>query len=353
MSPKKKALTLMIPEPCDENFNKMTPVKGGKFCGSCEKTIVDFRTMNDYQILRFYEQNNGKICGVFKPQQLNRAMPFPLEVAPSKNWKTVAALAAGLLFSGGLASQTITPTVGKMTVTTQSIHKGEQQKESTTPNQIIKGRVLDDTQYGLIGANVIIEGTRIGTTTDFDGFFELIVPANLKEIEVTVSYTGYEPQTLLFNEKYGIPNQSIDIELTSPFHMEQMIMGIMIAPDLEEAPTCGGDEIVELEEIPEITPDVVTPKGIATENQMTVYPNPFVGNLKVSYDYTDKGDYLFHLYDRNGRLLFAKSYHLLKGEQTIELDMATQNLGDGVYILQVSDSQDRILSTKKIYKGRA
>ena len=78
MSPKKKALTLTIPEPCGEDFNAMTPVKGGKFCGSCEKTIVDFRTMNDYQVLQFYKQNNGKICGVFNQRQLNRAMPFPL-----------------------------------------------------------------------------------------------------------------------------------------------------------------------------------------------------------------------------------------------------------------------------------
>jgi len=29
MSTKKKALTITIPEPCSENFDKMTPVKGG------------------------------------------------------------------------------------------------------------------------------------------------------------------------------------------------------------------------------------------------------------------------------------------------------------------------------------
>lgn len=351
MSSKKKALTLTIPEPCSENFNKMTPVKGGKFCGECEKTIVDFRPMNDYQILRFYEQNNGKICGVFNQQQLNRAMPFPLEVAPSKNWKAVAALAAGLLFSGGLVSQT-TP-VGVPTVSTQNIKTTEQDKDSNSdaPNQIIKGRVIDENQEGLIGANIIIEGTTIGISTDLEGFFELIVPANLKEMDVTVSYVGYEPQTLLFNEKYPIPDKQIEIELASPF-MEHVIMGIMIAHDFEEAPTCGDKEIIELEEIPEITPDRTTAKNIPTENQMTVFPNPFVGNLKVSYDYMTKGDYLFHLYDTNGGLLFAKSYSLLKGNQTIELDMASKNLGDGVYILQISDNQDRILATKKVYKGQ-
>jgi len=354
MSSKKKALTLTIPEPCGENFNQMTPVKGGKFCGACEKTIVDFRTMNDYQILRFYEQNNGKICGVFNQNQLNRAMPFPLESAPSKNWKAVAALTAGLLFSGGLVSQTTLSTVGMPTVSTQITKTVKQDKDSNsdTPNQIIKGQVIDENQEGLIGANIIIKGTTIGTSTDLDGFFELIVPTNLKEMEVTVSYIGYEPQTLLFNEKYPIPDKQIEIELASPF-VEHMIMGIMIAHDFEEAPICGENEIIELEEIPEITPDVTTAKNIPTKNQMTVFPNPFVGNLKVIYDYATKGDYLFHLYDTNGRLLFAKSYPLLKGKQTIELDMATKNLADGVYIFQISDNQDRILATKKIYKGQA
>ena len=95
MSPKKKALTLTIPEPCGENFNEMTPVKGGKFCGSCDKTIVDFRTMSDGQILNFYKKNNGKICGVFNEMQLNKAMPFPIAAKPNRNWKAVAALAAG------------------------------------------------------------------------------------------------------------------------------------------------------------------------------------------------------------------------------------------------------------------
>ncbi len=355
MSPKKKALTLTIPEPCSENFNAMTPVKGGKFCGSCEKTIVDFRTMNDYQILHFYKQNKGKICGVFNNQQLNRAMPFPMEAEPTRNWKAVAVLATGLLFGGGLVAQTTTPTVEKIAVVAQQITEKQQEKETTPPNKVIKGFVKNkEYQEGLVGVNIMIEGTNINTITDINGFFEMAIPSNLKEIELTVAYVGFETQTLLFNEKYPIPTKEIEIELASNhFEMDQMIMGIMISPDFEEAPTCGTDELVELEDIPEITPDAVIEKGILTESQMTIFPNPFVHNLEVSYDFADKGDYLFNVYDMNGRLLFAKSYHLLKGKQTIELEMATKNLNHGVYILQLSDSQDRILATKKVYKGQA
>ncbi len=355
MSPKKKALTLTIPEPCGEDFNAMTPVKGGKFCGSCEKTIVDFRTMNDYQILDFYQQNNGKICGVFNQVQLNRAMSFPMEAKPTRNWKAVAALAAGLMFGSGLVAQTTAPTLGKIAMTKQAVSKGTQTTDSTIPNRVVKGIVKDqEYQETLIGANIIIEGTNLATNTDFDGFFEITVPSDLDTIELTISYTGFETQTILFNPQYPIPKRTIEVNLESnaPMMGDVIVMGIMVMPDLEETPTCGTEEVVKIEEVPEITPDAVTEKGIITDQQMTVYPNPFINSLKVSYDFANTGDYLFNVYDTNGRLLFAKPYHLLKGQQTIELEMATKNLTDGVYILQLSDSRDRILATKKVYKGQ-
>lgn len=355
MSPKKKALTLTIPEPCSENFNEMIPVKGGKFCGSCEKTIVDFRTMNDYQILKFYQQNKGKICGVFNNRQLNRAMPFPVEVKPSSNWKAIAALAAGVLFSGGLAAQTATTAIGKRIITEQAIQKEKQEENSTTSNRVIRGIVKDgEYQDGLIGANIFVKGTTIGTNSDLDGYFELTIPDNLITFELEVSYIGYDTQTLLFNEKYTIPSYQIEIELISDsaIYSEGLVMGIIIASDFEEAPICGTDKIIDKDDIPEIEPDITT-KGLPTENQMTIFPNPFVDDFKISYDFSAQGTYLFNIYNMKGQLLFAKSYNLLEGKQTVELDLTTQNLNNGVYILQLSDEQDRILATKKIYKGQA
>lgn len=344
MSPKKKALTLTIPEPCGENFNEMIPVKGGKFCGSCEKTIVDFRTMSDGQILHFYKKNNGKICGVFNEVQLNKAMPFPLAVKPNRNWKAVAALTAGLMFSGGVFGQTVTPKSGDLSIMEQVVVNGETVNESTqTPTKILKGRVVNGEEV-LIGASIIIKGTTIGTATDVDGLFELPIPSDFNEFEVTVSYTGFESQTLLFNDKYPVPSNQIDISLA--FHPNMgMIMGIMI---MEEAPIC------EVTPVPveEISPNAPTKKGFSENKQMTIFPNPFVEDIRVSYDFEETGDYLFHVYDSNGRLLFAKTFYLLKGEQAVDLDMATQDLVNGAYILQISDNKDRILATKKVFKGQ-
>jgi hypothetical protein len=44
----------------------------------------------------------------------------------------------------------------------------------------------------LIGANIAVKKTTVGTTTDFDGIFRLTFPLNTKTI--IVSYTGFKTQ---------------------------------------------------------------------------------------------------------------------------------------------------------------
>ena len=60
-----------IPEPCHENWNKMTPKDNGRFCLSCSKTVIDFASMLPDEIQHFFIQNqNERICGRFKNSQL-------------------------------------------------------------------------------------------------------------------------------------------------------------------------------------------------------------------------------------------------------------------------------------------
>ena len=58
----------------------------------------------------------------------------------------------------------------------------------------VTGTVYEETGIGAIGANVVAEGTTIGTVTDFDGFFELNVPAGVKNL--VISYMGYKTMTI-------------------------------------------------------------------------------------------------------------------------------------------------------------
>lgn len=58
-------------------------------------------------------------------------------------------------------------------------------------NQVY-GKVIDEEGMPLIGATVRVEGTTIGTITDVNGEYSLIVPENSKQL--STSYLGYSPQ---------------------------------------------------------------------------------------------------------------------------------------------------------------
>ena len=64
-----RKLRITIPEPCTENWDKMTPKDNGRFCLSCSKTVVDFTTMLPDEVQHFFIQNTN-ICGRFKNSQL-------------------------------------------------------------------------------------------------------------------------------------------------------------------------------------------------------------------------------------------------------------------------------------------
>ena len=70
-----KRLNLSIPTPCHENWDAMTPQQQGRFCGSCQKTVVDFTKMTDQQVLNYFsEMHGGNTCGKFSVEQLDRDM---------------------------------------------------------------------------------------------------------------------------------------------------------------------------------------------------------------------------------------------------------------------------------------
>lgn len=91
------ALQLAVTEPCDENWEAMTPVANtrARHCDSCAKNVVDFTGMSDGRLHEYLRSNPGKLCGRFRPDQLGR--PVAARVAPSRSPLRIAAAAVGLL----------------------------------------------------------------------------------------------------------------------------------------------------------------------------------------------------------------------------------------------------------------
>lgn len=64
-------MKISIPKPCHENWEGMTPEEKGRFCGMCQKTVVDFTDMAPDEIRHFFKEHDGqKICGRFRNEQL-------------------------------------------------------------------------------------------------------------------------------------------------------------------------------------------------------------------------------------------------------------------------------------------
>ncbi len=60
--------------------------------------------------------------------------------------------------------------------------------------QDVSGVILDDEGLPIIGANVVVPGTSIGTVTDLDGAFNLRVPEGTNEL--SISYIGFQNKRL-------------------------------------------------------------------------------------------------------------------------------------------------------------
>jgi hypothetical protein len=70
MHPQTHKLTLN--SPCQEDWNSMGIIEGGRHCEQCSKDVIDFSTYSKEAIIDFFVANQGKsICGRMKKSQMN------------------------------------------------------------------------------------------------------------------------------------------------------------------------------------------------------------------------------------------------------------------------------------------
>lgn len=88
----------------------------------------------------------------------------------------------------------------------------------TYSQRTITGTVTDgDNGEPLIGVNILVTGTNIGTITDFDGTYSLELPANAESL--TFSYTGYQSQTIPIST-----SNVIDVQLKAGAVLNEVVV---------------------------------------------------------------------------------------------------------------------------------
>lgn len=233
---------LSIPDPCDENWNKMTPTQKGKFCGSCQKEVTDFSKMNKEEIRNFFIEKAGEsTCGRFENRQLkefNLSNSEQTKLIYKPWWIAAATL---FLFANQGYSQGEPYVVHKkmevkrIPVATEATRddKTDKGEESINTDSLvyISGQVLDFNGDTVMFATVKIKDTNIGCVTDFDGNFKLLIPKNFQDtMTLQIRFVGYKSIDLSYSDL----KQSRNVGIIKFDEADVMIMGYFI---IEEEPS--------------------------------------------------------------------------------------------------------------------
>ena len=203
-----RSLTIQIPQPCHERWDEMQPADRGRFCASCQKTVVDYTNYSDQELVRVLRKSSQSACGRFLDEQLNRPLIATKPGIPVwRHW--VGLIAMGLFgwqTAKGQSSQATKPTQSASVKPVFSVSAIPVQKPfDPDAKVVINGRVmLEDTSSHLSpmsGWNVSVfqSGEKWQTRTDSSGLYSLTVPVRVQDsaiqepvqFAVSASYPGY------------------------------------------------------------------------------------------------------------------------------------------------------------------
>ena len=204
----KNQFSLEINQSCSEDFNQFKPTLKGGFCASCEKEVIDFSKMSSQEVMSYFKnKSNNDVCGKFKTNQLKTYTDNPKSRKKYGFWTGIGLACLSIFSFNTSQAQT-------------NISNNSSEKNTNEQDKLItvKGIVSDD-MGPISDISVQLEGTTIGTVTDFDGFFKF--PQKLKKGDVLVfSYVG------MVSKKVVIDNSSsLNVELKVNMKSDCIIMG--------------------------------------------------------------------------------------------------------------------------------
>lgn len=216
----KNSFQIQIPEPCSEDWKKMTQAEKGRFCGSCAKIVVDFTKMTDNELIDFFVKDKGKTCGRFRSNQLNKTY-IPTRTQTASPLTSMAFASALTVITAAAASAQTEDSIliEHETIELSGIEPADFSMGDIAPSLatevLIRGRLMHNGQ-AVSNAAVTIEGHG-KTTSNAEGYFEMTVLGHEAEsLTLSVEHAQYwsEPLALDMNTQFieiEMLNQPIEI----------------------------------------------------------------------------------------------------------------------------------------------
>lgn len=241
-----KKISISIPNPCHENWNEMTPKDQGRFCGSCQKTVVDFSQMSDRQIAEFFRKPAGSTCGRFHSDQLGREMVVPKRSIPWSQYLFKATWPAFVLFLKSCTDRQ--STLGKIEITAPAKHDRGEQSYTTvglmlseiTPvdtakeiiQQPVKVEVMPTHTVGMIAPPTPVIGDTI--INAFDPVEETLPPKKSCRPFDTVmdtNYTTYQKGEIVTGATSVITTKTLTKDVVNKKEVEEFDYSINAYPN--------------------------------------------------------------------------------------------------------------------------
>lgn len=225
-------VTLSIPEPCTERWENMQIQGNSRFCDACRRNLVDYSKLTDADLINLLLKQDGKICGRFHPNQLNRTLFTENTSHKAKAGYILSGIMAlSLLLPFHTAAQTETSVIPEFYAELRTDDNPEKTNRCQISNHnppVIKGRLTDaETGEPILFASIRIEGTMNGSTSDVDGYFKILIP---EEADTFIRYTliissiGYETKRITVDKANLDQNIQLHLKLEDATPM----LGIII-----------------------------------------------------------------------------------------------------------------------------
>lgn len=205
---------------CNQYWEDMPEIEKGRLCLQCQNIIIDFRNMTEAEIAQAHAFSENKVCGLYTKKQLQKPTR-KTKRQKSNKWTSAYIGLFSFLTINSFGQENGEP--AKTEQTEKEFHpnstfqKKESQKQSIVKDSIfIKGVITDEIGSPLPYANVIIKNTETGTTSDFDGNYQLNITEQLDSMETLTlkyAYIGYETEERVVNYQFvkNIENRTINI----------------------------------------------------------------------------------------------------------------------------------------------
>jgi hypothetical protein len=325
-----KQIQISIPTPCHEDWHAMLPEEKGRFCLSCQKTVVDFSMMSDAEILKQIADSSKNLCGNFSPDQLDRQITT-LPQRKTNVFRYAWNMAAAFLIFSTKSSAQVKPAKDTIVwaplkkVDDERLMRGEISTTVINNKHIIKGRVTDTTGNPIAFASVWIKTTKQGVTTDEQGNFSISTYAASYPVTLIISYIGYSvTEKLITEEQYDKP---VLIQLKQQF--TGWLGGAVVVTVKKKKKLLN---IFKKKETPVCVKPVVEPK-------LSIFPNPapVLQEVKMQLKDLALGQWQMNLYNSAGKLLLTDPITILSADQTSTIPAIYTKMA-GLYVIELTNA---------------